>query len=466
MDIPALTSIAPGALPGISPLNPTDPLALDTAGENDPLALNQTTVDLSPLGQFFSATSVFQKQILALQAARGGVADAVDPVLDANAVAASAATLADTFNQLQTSSTGQAQDGQSFAALFAQQFGGQTVPADASASNPAALAAIGLSFEDTPAPVAVSTLTVDQPVLIQALATNPAPTAALLGQTAAALGAITGVTPDEPLATAAAPDQVFRTEAQFLTLPASGIATTPEQADASQTDTLKAAQASAEEHLADAQLAEDLAQTRSNSALLDQQRIALASDDAKADQLRLDTRLATTKALEEQDASLSADKDRLAAATNEQAIQAEKIQHAQIQSKMDQQRLDTRTATDKTLEQQRLDTEALVAPDTAQQAQTEVVATSTLPATENPTLATTTASTQTNPDPSEQLARDPAIAAAIAAYNLHTGPFAVLNGRPELAAPRIKPVAPVSEVTRVAPVDASTDLKSGAREFR
>jgi hypothetical protein len=430
MDIPAVTSLPPNALPGIlpaSPIDTSDTLALGTTGENDPLALNQTTVDLSPLGQFFSATSAFQKQILSLQAARGGVSEAVDPVLDANAVAASAASLADTFNQLQTGSPVQPQDGQSFAALFAQQFGAQTVPAGETIADPAALAAIGLTFDDTPAPVAVSTLTVDQPVLIQALAENPAPTAALLGQTAAALGALTGVTPEEPT------DQVFRTEAEFLTLPANATATTAPnvadasvQAGASQVDTLKAAQASAEEHLADAHLAEDLAQTRSTSTLLEQQRATLANAEAGSE--------------------------------------AQRLQEAQIQAQLDQLHLDRKVADDRTLEQQDKDVAILDgAPQTL--ANGNVVTTTTAVATAD-TPALMTANPQLAPDPGQQLARDPAIAAAIAAYNLHTGPFAVLNGRPELAAPRIKPVAPVSEVTRVTPVDASTDLKSGAREFR
>ncbi|NHZ95226.1 hypothetical protein [Massilia sp. CCM 8734] len=53
------------------------------------------------------------------------------------------------------------------------------------------------------------------------------------------------------------------------------------------------------------------------------------------------------------------------------------------------------------------------------------------------------------PDQAQLAARDPAIAAAIAAYNVNTGPFAAQNGRPEVQPPKGKPVGPVAAVTRV-----------------
>ena len=59
----------------------------------------------------------------------------------------------------------------------------------------------------------------------------------------------------------------------------------------------------------------------------------------------------------------------------------------------------------------------------------------------------------------QQLARDPAIAAAIAAYNLSAGPFAALNGRPDPAATRPKVIAPVEAVTKVAAIE--TDAATG-----
>ena len=76
---------------------------------------------------------------------------------------------------------------------------------------------------------------------------------------------------------------------------------------------------------------------------------------------------------------------------------------------------------------------------------------------------------QQQPQPfnnTQQLARDPSIAAAIAAYNLNTGPFAALNGRPELAPTRPRPVAPVENVTRVAAIETDAATGESTRPFR
>ncbi len=66
----------------------------------------------------------------------------------------------------------------------------------------------------------------------------------------------------------------------------------------------------------------------------------------------------------------------------------------------------------------------------------------------------------------QQLARDPAIAAAIAAYNLSAGPFAALNGRPEQAALRPKVIPPVNSVTKVAAIEADAATSESSRPFR
>ncbi len=66
----------------------------------------------------------------------------------------------------------------------------------------------------------------------------------------------------------------------------------------------------------------------------------------------------------------------------------------------------------------------------------------------------------------QQAARDPAIAAAIAAYNLNAGPFAVLNGKAEAAAPKIKAVSAVDNVTRVAPIEDDGPTNNSARPNR
>ncbi|MCY0914552.1 hypothetical protein [Massilia antarctica] len=57
-------------------------------------------------------------------------------------------------------------------------------------------------------------------------------------------------------------------------------------------------------------------------------------------------------------------------------------------------------------------------------------------------------------DQAQLAARDPAIAAAIAAYNVNTGPFAAQNGRPDIQPPRARPVTPVAAVTKVDAVEA------------
>lgn len=66
----------------------------------------------------------------------------------------------------------------------------------------------------------------------------------------------------------------------------------------------------------------------------------------------------------------------------------------------------------------------------------------------------------------QQLARDPAIAAAIAAYNLSAGPFAALNGRTEQATPRPKVIPPVDSVTKVAAIETDAATSESSRPFR
>ena len=66
----------------------------------------------------------------------------------------------------------------------------------------------------------------------------------------------------------------------------------------------------------------------------------------------------------------------------------------------------------------------------------------------------------------QQLARDPAIAAAIAAYNVSTGPFAAQNGRPDIAPPKPRPVPPVAGVTKVAASAALDTARDGPAQSR
>jgi hypothetical protein len=66
----------------------------------------------------------------------------------------------------------------------------------------------------------------------------------------------------------------------------------------------------------------------------------------------------------------------------------------------------------------------------------------------------------------QQIARDPAIASAIAAYNLSAGPFAALNGRREAGATPAKLVPAVESVTKVAAIDTDAATGESSRPFR
>lgn len=70
------------------------------------------------------------------------------------------------------------------------------------------------------------------------------------------------------------------------------------------------------------------------------------------------------------------------------------------------------------------------------------------------------------PDQARQAARDPAIAAAIAAYHVNTGPFAAQNGRPDIAPPKARPVPPVAAVTKVEPAGAIGTPGGGSAPLR
>jgi|GEM_PF-3157754 len=65
------------------------------------------------------------------------------------------------------------------------------------------------------------------------------------------------------------------------------------------------------------------------------------------------------------------------------------------------------------------------------------------------------------PNQAELLARDPSTAAAIAAYNLNTGPFAAQQVRADVLAPKVRLVPPVASVAKVEPVAALDPSKGG-----
>ncbi|MEJ7808069.1 MAG: hypothetical protein WKG03_19375, partial [Telluria sp.] len=207
MDVPLVTSAPLRAPAVITPVSVTQ-LSPTAPSQAAGALLAQTTVDLSPLGRFLSAVTLFQKRILELQANPAAVAADDEEALAA--VASSAVALSESANELQTSLINGTSDDQSLATLFNQQFNAQT--ANGGEGDSDSLAAIGLTF--TPAAGGEDLLEVDTAVLQAAFVADPQGTAALLGRTAAAFGALTGVaaeagadpsilTADEPAASTA-----------------------------------------------------------------------------------------------------------------------------------------------------------------------------------------------------------------------------------------------------------------------
>jgi hypothetical protein len=459
MDVPLVSSLPLAGTTGIDPIAAPDPLALDLASGTDALPSALTTVDLSPLGQFLSATSLFQKKVLALQGAATSTTETPDPAT----IAASAVTLASAFDQLQTSAIDSNDAGalaqQSFASLFAQQSDAQTAPTRDS------FAAIGLNFIAPPTPAEGDTLQIDQPVLQAALDSSPAGTAALLDTAATAFAALAGIAPDtaQPAAasltpapaveqaaaaaglptgedgflqesisenaplSATSPSAPFVSQAQFLTLPtASDSAALAAQANAAQA----AASAAETDAAVGRALAEQVLAGRAAATAADHDKTQAAGEQEHAAQaLALDAQEAAREdRVGEQDkaAQLRRDQSTIGAADNP-ADAALPLSPGSAMT-------------------------AAVAQTVAQGADAETLAPPVTP--------------QMQADQAQQAARDPSIAAAIAAYSLNTGPFSVLNGRPEIAAPRIKPIPAVSTVTKVAAVETEGAPKSGTREFR
>ena len=490
MDVPLVSSLPVSAATSVSPIAAAQALAIAEAQNAAALSASFTTVDLSPLGRFLSATSLFQKKVLELQIAAGNADDAKVAASDPAVIAASAVSLAGAFNELRANNIGATDvdtgsaDGQSLAALFAQQFGGETVPADDSATL-ASFEAIGLNFVPAPADAQGEVLSIDQPVLEAAFVNDPAATTTLLGQAANAFTTLAGVAPpDEPApasaavqpspevlqaasaqaqqaVAAAAPAredaflqelinetaappaaapapaaEVFRSEAQFLTLPEIAPAS-PAVASAAPA----AAVASPAAAAADNPLAIDPAvEAQVNRALAEQAQAARSATVATDDKVQ--------RASDAERSALAAANDRHDAAMAD----AIRIDNKAAQVRREQQA-------------------AAAAPDSGPVPLEETARTATLVAQPvaqaNDTADTVaTPAQQAQPDRAQQAARDPAIAAAIAAYNLNTGPFAALNGRPEAGAPKVKIVPPVATVSKVAPVDTESNLHGGAREFR
>jgi hypothetical protein len=419
MDIPLVSPFPLVGVGSATAVAPAQALTNDDAAIAAALAPSLTTVDLSPLGLFLSATSLFQKKMLELQILASNIVES--QAQESSDIAASTTTLALAFNALQASGiegTGVNADTleqQSLAALFARQFGAQTVPAGESDASPlGGLASIGLIFS------ADDQLTVDLPALQRALDSDPVTTTALLTRAATAFGALVAagvaagdlVTDPQALAPAVLPETA--TDNRTVTAAA--------QENTSDSDLLasnQAASASVARPLAERDLADRAAALAANN------RTQSANEDERAD---------LADAIEAQD-----------------RLKAEQLK---VEIKAEQQRR----------QQRNIAAQNVIADTAPVSASTTVAANAaprSAPPAESPHVVEGGVVVPVNNN-ALQAARDPAIAAAIAAYSLNTGPFAALNARQELTATKIKAIPTVSSVAKVAAIETDTAAKGSA----
>ena len=524
MDIP-LVGTAPARAPAaIAPVMATQVSATAQA-QAAAAVLAQTTVDLSPLGRFLSAVTLFQKRLVELQANPAAVAAQADSDDAFAAVASSVVALSEGANALQTSLINGTSDDQSLATLFNQQFAAQTDSVDEGDSD--SLAAIGLTF--TPGLGGEDVLEVDSTVLQAAFAADPQGTAALLARTAAAFGALSGVAADagaEPsvlfanesnapgtgapapasapglpaLADAPAPissdgallqellaetprpalalsqapppavaeaSATFAAEraAEALVQPAS--ARSPDNATAALLPPLRNAAPAVAANLTSAQQADEQAAAAQAARLLANQSNASRIEARGADNRMVD-KVATERDANERIAgAVAANRVAQASELETQNINAAAVSRAGGVA-IEQRRLDDDGITSRLERPLAARVPTPAGADATMLLRDRVAATLSqpMPPADN---APAVVLQQLQPLPvnnAQQLARDPAIAAAIAAYNLNAGPFAALNGRPEIAAQRPKLIPAVHSVTSVEAIETDAATSDSSRPFR
>ena len=496
MDIPSVSSLPLGGVGNAAAVAPAQGRVIENAAivAAPPAAL--TTVDLSPLGQFLSATSLFQKKLLELQAS----ATTVPEGQEFSDIALATTTLAVAFNELLTSSINGTDenvdvlDQQSLTSLFAQQFAAQTAAAGADQETAlASLGTIGLVLNPNPALAPGQPLTVDLPLLQVALEVDPATTNALLSRAGSAFAALVdaGVEPAhaQPGATPQgtvepARDNVFRQGLSIENLPrpddssaalpaavpapatsqavpaasllveAQAPALTP--ANPAPVDT-RVAGSSGEFAAANAQVQPALEKDNTPENKITEQRVNpadTAATPARQDDKAQAAAAATARATAEKDLADRA----LELAENKRTQSDSEEERATLFDAIEEQdrlKADELKVLNKAEELQRLqrgddDLRLIAEPAPA----TDIV--NAVPrnlAQEEDSVPVPGRPPASLDNDAQRAARDPAVAAAIAAYNLNTGPFAALNARHELAAPKIRAVPPVSTVTKVTPTD-------------
>lgn len=570
MNIPLVTT-APTGAPGI--ITPIAPAQVQAAAQAQVAAtlIAQTSVDLSPLGRFLSAVTLFQKRMLELQANPAAVAESEEALA---AVLGSVEALANSANELQASSITGTSDDQSLATLFSQLFDAQAASTGQGEGEGDDLAAIGLTF--SPALLEEGdVLDVDSAVLQAALVNDPQGTAALLGRAADAFGALAGVAPatiadpsllfadepaaDDPLALTPAPTQQataqpddtaapLTSDSAFLQellaespRPAMAFAQAPPPAVTEANATFEAqrlaesAELEAAGRAPDARAGGALPQPfepaasmapgaspapaavagvtpsalpvategirkpqpatieNENQTTLPAQaaeradvelaaRLQVNRDLAAQDAVRdanarfADTIAAEREASERITASMAAERAAQAGALGDQALEEQGSDKAALA------RLNAQDAMQRQVAQEREQEREQVRVERARQANelgadelelspllrervAATIAQPVVPA-DRPVEASVPRPPPLPVDKAQQLARDPATLAAIAAYNLSAGPFAALNGRREIAPPRLEPIRPVENVTKVAAIDTDAATSDSSRPFR
>lgn len=444
------------AVTGITPLVPT---TITAAVDLTPLS--STTVDLSPLGQFLSSLSLSRKTLTQLQGAATAINDTSE-TNNAEAVTTAAQQLANAFNVLQTNAVQTNAVGTAQSAIdrlasdkpdtpLQPQIQTQTQPLQApaagvnAASNLDALAQLGITLQTSPIAANNNTLVVDEQTLQAAFAANPAGTVASLNQAADTLDAFGA--------------DLLRQSANAVTQ-----ANSIDVLDNESTPALQQTTAVRDTFAADNgnSLAPKATAASQHAPAIDEESVAAAVPQTTLADMALTDLLGET-----QQASQAIDAAQISqeAATQLSLTQADAAQAAQSAQAAAQ----TAQATDAAIDQQQ-DDAALTAQQAANAAaateQADDAATATMQAQaatqanniEQASAATSNTALQTNAETgieeANRLARDPAIAAAIAAYHLNDGPLHTDTAEQELAVlSQRQIVAPVAPVARVDPAE-------------
>jgi hypothetical protein len=558
-------STTPASAPGF--IAPISPAQVQGAAQAQTAAalIAQTTVDLSPLGRFLSAVTLFQKRMLELQANPAAAAAELASEQGASELASAVAAVAASANELQASSLTGTSDDQSLANLFSQQFAAQAGPDGE--TDTSTLAAIGLTFTSVSGLDEGDILNVDTSALQAALINDPGATTTLLARTGSAFAALAGVvgtsedptvllsdeaspfdlpgqppqalaglpdfgapaaapfstdgaflqellaeTPRPPLAQVQAAPPAFTEatasfEAQRLVLageaPRATAADNPAALQANpppaqpgaaasslvpdidsrniaqsagpalpQPATGTAARASAQPADGDPQSSlPPQAGTQAAAAQatrLQQDQQLDAQDAARSASLRLaDSITAEREASERIGNSIATQRAEQGDQDNMQALDeamlaraaGENTEQRRLARDVDQTRLD------RAREASELDVVDIDASAPHRERMVTVMRQPVLQADEAPDPAVPPPPLQPLNN-AQLLARDPAVAAAIAAYNLSAGPFAALNGRPELGAPRPRVIPAVQNVTKVTAIETDAATSESSRPFR